>query len=33
VQSNCETEADYGKTCGSSNYGEVAIYDLVIRHD
>ena len=31
-QTNCETEARYGKTCSSSNYGEVAIYDLVVRH-
>jgi hypothetical protein len=33
VQSNCDTEADYGATCGSSNYGEVAIYDLLVTHN
>ncbi len=32
VQSNCETEADEGESCGTSNYGEVVIYDLWIRH-
>jgi hypothetical protein len=32
TQSNCDTEADHGARCGSSNYGEVAIYDLVVTH-
>jgi hypothetical protein len=32
TQSNCSTEAAYGKTCGTDNYGEVAIYNLWFRH-
>jgi hypothetical protein len=32
-QSNCETEAAAGQTCGESNYGEVEIYDLWVRHE
>jgi hypothetical protein len=32
IQSNCATEAAYGQTCGTDNYGEVVMYDLVVRH-
>jgi poly(beta-D-mannuronate) lyase len=32
TQSNCESEDDYGKDCGSDNYGEVSIYDLWVKH-
>jgi hypothetical protein len=33
TQSNCETEAAEGETCGTSNYGEVVIYDLQVWHE
>jgi hypothetical protein len=33
TQSNCETEAEHGETCGTDNYGEVVIHDLRMRHD
>jgi hypothetical protein len=32
TQSNCSIEDDYGERCTSDNYGEVVIYDLIIRH-
>jgi len=33
TQSNCTTESNAGQSCGESNYGEVEIHDLWVRHD
>jgi hypothetical protein len=32
TQSNCSTESQYGATCGASDYGEVKIYGLQVKH-
>lgn len=33
VQSNCTTESEYGKVCGTNNYGESIIYSVNVIHE